>query len=171
MTKNKQVCTECITETGGCCTEVQLCVHIDELESFKEKFDTKTAPKGHTLTVHNEVGDVFIYNSQEDPCMFLDQTTNQCQNYENRPLICRTYPIMWQEKGKGMNHFVDFACPLAHMVPIRELHRWAKVPKNKEYMEKMGELVFKTSYTQYVNLTILAEEVEPQHLLDIEMEP
>jgi Fe-S-cluster containining protein len=163
LTKNKQICDECIKETGGCCTAVEISLHIDELEVFKNRF-ANNPPKGHTLEIHDDETDVYLYSSQDDPCMFLN-SENKCSIYEKRPLICRMYPIMWEGED-NLNYFADFACPLAHMIPTREMNLWQQDPRNKGYIEKMGELDFTSTEPQYVNLTVITEEVDPPYLLD-----
>ncbi|MHA2089372.1 MAG: YkgJ family cysteine cluster protein [Candidatus Kariarchaeaceae archaeon] len=167
LTKNKRICTACINDSGGCCTEVEISIHIDELAPFKERFDAGSAPAGHTLEIHDDDTKVYLYTSQEDSCMFLNEDTT-CGIYEKRPLICRMYPVMWEEKKKTMNFFGDFACPLAHMIPVRDLASWSWNTKNKGYVDKMGELDFESSEPQYVNLTVITDEVDPVSLLDPE---
>jgi hypothetical protein len=46
------------------------------------------------------------------------------------------------------------------------LASWSWNDRNKGYVDKMGELDFESSEPQYVNLTVITDEVEPVSLLD-----
>jgi len=51
-------------------------------------------------------------------CVFYDSKTKKCKVYENRPLGCRIYPIIFSEE-EGV--IVDDPCPMKNTVSKREL--------------------------------------------------
>lgn len=125
---------------------------------FRKRFDDKTAPNKHTLTLHDDDNDIFEYSSASDPCMFLSKDL-ECTIYEKRPLICRMYPILWQEKRRSedMDYFVDYACPLAHRLPVRDFFNW--IHEYEKLVMEMGELDFNYKMGNYVNISHLMDEV------------
>ncbi len=57
-------------------------------------------------------------------CVFYNPSTKKCRIYQARPLGCRLYPIIYDEK-RGI--IVDSYCPLANTVTKDELFRASRV--------------------------------------------
>lgn len=152
------VCQKCIELTGGCCEDVTFALFEREYQFFKQRFDDGTAPKNHKLEVHDEEDEIYQYNSDGDRCMYLGED-NQCTIYDVRPLICRTYPILWQEPedSHDLNYFLDMACPLTYRHPYRDFLAW--IDEYEKTILEMGELDFEKDEPQYINLSELLEEV------------
>ncbi|OLS23436.1 MAG: hypothetical protein HeimC2_26400 [Candidatus Heimdallarchaeota archaeon LC_2] len=152
------VCQRCIKLTGGCCEKVTFALLENEYSMFKQRFDNGTAPKNHTLEIHDEEEKIYQYSSNKERCMYLGNDNN-CSIYDVRPTICRTYPILWQEPEDNdeLQYFLDIACPLTYRVPYRDFLGWIEAYQDK--ITEMGELDFEMTDSQYVNLTSLLEEV------------
>lgn len=162
LTKNNSVCSHCIDQTGGCCGDVHLVLTPEERIIFQKVFDDNKSPDSHTLEVYDK--EVYLYDSKEENCMFLKED-NQCGIYDSRPLICCTYPILWEEEETSydLNYFIDFACPLSHRVTMKEFAHWVDI--NKRKIKDMGELDFDSADSQYVNLSVLRSEVNVLELV------
>lgn len=147
----KNICSECIKHSGGCCVGVRFNVHAKEIKPFLEAQQSGLMPKSHKLTQDKDDKDSYLYDSGSHvPCVFLG-ANNQCQIYNERPLICRLYPILWKKD----NYFVDLICPLVHVVPLRDIATWPEKSKNKEGLIDMPELDFDGRSRQYINLKTL----------------
>jgi Fe-S-cluster containining protein len=145
----KNVCSECINHSGGCCVGVRFNVHSNEIKPFLNAMESGKIPIGHKLIQDKDDKNTYLYDSGSDNrCMFLGEK-NQCTIYFERPLICRLYPILWKKD----NYFVDLICPLVHVIPLREIATWPN--KNKESLKDMPELDFDGRSRQYVNLKSL----------------
>ncbi len=134
--------------TGGCCTDTRFSIHISELEPFKKAFEQNPSiSKGHKLEKFD--GDeVYLYDSKNNPCIFLNME-KRCSIYEKRPLTCRLYPILWKERSK----YIDFACPISHTVPLREIMQWLEKKENKAQLKKMEALDFNERLAQYISIS------------------
>lgn len=164
MREENNLCHQCIKQTGGCCTDVEFSIHVDEAEPFLKAFENAIAPEGHILEKDKSDPEVYEYSSNEEPCMFLDDN-NRCSIYERRPTICRTYPILWAENKGIMNHYLDCSCPLAQRVSLQEIRSWVLQLPKPEIIEKIGELDVDIKDPSYINLTVLASQVTPPQLL------
>ena len=146
------VCSRCISHSGGCCTGVKLCIHVNELGPFLENQKKSLIPAGHEIIKWHADKKLFLYKSGKEACMFLGKD-NRCSIYERRPLVCRTFPILWTGKEKDGVHselVVDLSCPLAHTVPLTEMAQWAK--NDEKGIRQMGSLVVDRRKKQYCNL-------------------
>ena len=150
----KNVCQECINHTGGCCTSVNLSIHISELNSFIEYIMKNGLPKGQKIENLDDEKDIYLYNSGNEKCIFLDEN-NQCKIYSNRPLVCRMYPILWKTKE---NFFIDMSCPLAFIVPIKNILESIKESKNQEQLKILDDLNFNPLLYQYLSVSNLVKE-------------
>ena len=56
-------------------------------------------------------------------CVFYDSKIKKCKIYENRPLGCRIYPIIFSEEEV----IVDNICPMKNTVSKRELNQKGKI--------------------------------------------
>lgn len=94
-------CLEC----GTCCQETEMPLTKKDIErllkkGYSTKFFTRHAKEGY-ITLRNLKGH----------CVFFDVKNIKCKVYSDRPLGCRLYPIIFDER-KGV--IVDKLCP-AHM--------------------------------------------------------
>ena len=149
----KNVCQECIKHSGGCCTNVNFCIHKSEASPFLEYISTKGLPLGHKFEKFGENSDLFLYNSSDNPCIFLDEN-HRCQIYDHRPLICRVFPVLWTNPD---NFFIDMSCPLTNIIPLRNIANWIDDPRNKEQIELMKKLDFKSRQKRYLPISGLKD--------------
>ncbi len=146
----KNICSECINHSGGCCVGVRFNVHENEIKPFLEAQQSGKMPSNHKLE-YDKDDKTYLYDSGDgNRCMFLGGT-NQCTIYDKRPLICRLYPILWKKD----NYFIDLICPLVHAVPLRDIATWPETNKNKASLKDMPELDFDGRSRQYINLKTL----------------
>ena len=98
--------------------------------------------------------------------MFLDKN-NVCTIYNQRPAICRLYPLLWKRDSSGKNEiFIDVSCPLVYEIPLKEIISWSKDQKNTNQMRKMGSLDFDGRYRNYINFTQLKSYNKSLSLID-----
>ena len=150
--KNKKsVCSECIKVSGGCCVGVRFNVHVDEAKAFIEVEKNGGFPPNHKFILDKDDKEQYLYESGDEKCIHLDENNN-CGIYNERPLICRMYPILWK---KEENYYVDMICPLVHFIPLRDIALWPEDPQNQKMMKHMDELDFDGRSRQYINLKTL----------------
>ena len=149
----KNICTDCITKTGGCCTDMNLFVDVTEAQPFLEAKEKGLLPDNHSFDKLDNRKDLFIYQSRGERCMFLS-TSNACSIYDKRPSICKLYPIVWNKTAVNpINIYADMLCPLTHAVPILKLHEQTKKVENRILMKKIGPLDFNDIDYSYLNIT------------------
>ena len=51
-------------------------------------------------------------------CIFLNPETNKCTIYSERPIGCRTYPLIYNEERGAI---LDEECPLSSTISCRDL--------------------------------------------------
>lgn len=157
----QNVCQACLAHSGGCCVDVRFSFHDSEAQPFVERQDQDSLPYLHKLIKESDGS--YTYDSGGDLCMFLDEEY-RCTIYDQRPLICRLYPVLWK---KGVLA-VDFTCPLSHLVPLREMLKWLESPANKKQINLMPELDFDLRARRYVNIITLREDNDVLEILDWE---
>lgn len=88
-------CTKC----GRCCSNLRkgnektgLTLFPDETHLFPEETVRPYLGKGV-----NSVTEIFAYQHTENNCINL--VDNQCRVYENRPTMCRSFPVKVGEHG------------------------------------------------------------------------
>ncbi|MEE9215716.1 MAG: YkgJ family cysteine cluster protein [Thermodesulfobacteriota bacterium] len=115
--KAEKVCYDC---GGQCCRSVRIAINKKEPagEIFLEKYYAGELPEGHELTDSVEREGNWIYDSNEEPCMFFDEETIMCTIQEKKPVICATFPVKWKHQH---SLFVSLTCPLTHNVPLVDL--------------------------------------------------
>ena len=146
----KNICSECINHSGGCCVGVRFNIHENEIEPFLKAQKNGKMPTTHKL-VYDKDDNTYLYDSGNNTrCIFLG-VNNQCQIYDKRPLICRLYPILWKKD----NYFVDLICPLVHTIPLRDIATWPETNMNRASLKDMPELDFDGRSRQYINLKTL----------------
>lgn len=60
----------------------------------------------------------------DNACYFLDRTTKLCKIYENRPVGCKFYPIVFDPQ---YGFKVDKLCPSRHTVHVDEIVYASKI--------------------------------------------
>jgi Fe-S-cluster containining protein len=156
--ENKPVCSECIKTTGGCCVEVEFSIHKSEVTIFLAKQRNGELPSGHSLKF-DDSDDTYTYSSGEGRCTFLSDE-NKCSIYETRPLMCRMYPVLWQQRKKMLSYYLDMSCPLAHRMPLREFISWPNRNENNRQISQMNDLDFNHKDEQYISLTVISQQPE-----------
>ena len=158
----KNVCQSCISHSGGCCVDVRFSVHMKEAKPFIDLKNYDKLPDGHKFYMEKGEKDTYIYSSGGNRCVFLTDK-NTCGIYDQRPLICRMYPILWKPND---NYYVDLACPLTHLVPLKDISEWPSKPINKEILNQINELDFDGRNRQYINLKTIREMNDALEILD-----
>ena len=158
----KDICQKCININGGCCTNVKLLIHGSEIDAFRERYNTNTLPLEHEFEVVDKERDLYLYDSGGERCMFLN-ADNICSIYEQRPLICRLYPLKWQTME---NYHIDLSCPLAHLIPLNEIAHWRDEDKNTHLLTKMVPLHFNSKSKDFANITNLKKKYFQLKILD-----
>ena len=123
MNVNKQVCYDC---GAKCCQSVRIPINKDEKAAkiFLEKYYDDDIPEGHNMWDDDDNrANNWQYNSNEEPCMFLNQKKRSCSIEKQKPVICRTYPLKWKHQ---FSYFISLRCPLTHYIPLKEIVSWAK---------------------------------------------
>jgi Fe-S-cluster containining protein len=62
--------------------------------------------------------------NREGYCVFFDFNKRKCRIYENRPLGCRIFPVIFSEE-EGI--VVDDICPMKNTVSKRDLNQKGKI--------------------------------------------
>ena len=65
------------------------------------------------------------------------------------------YPILWKTKE---NFFIDMSCPLAFIVPIKNILESIKESKNQEQLKILDDLNFNPLLYQYLSVSNLVKE-------------
>jgi len=103
-------CIKC----GICClgTEMELLPEdVERIEALGYRIEDFAVADGEMLRLKNVDGH----------CVFYDPATASCKIYENRPVGCRLYPLVYD----GREVYVDRTCPTWDTVSRRELERLA----------------------------------------------
>jgi len=92
---------ECL-ECGDCCLETEMLLSkkdIDRLEKkgFKSKYFSRQNNEGYV-----------VLKNRKGHCVFFDVEQKRCKIYEDRPMGCRLYPIIFDDM-KGI--VADTLCP------------------------------------------------------------
>ncbi|WP_069806786.1 YkgJ family cysteine cluster protein [Vulcanisaeta thermophila] len=105
----KMKCTKC----GRCCfnTEMEL------LPEDVERLVRLGYPIEYFATVVNGVVRLRNVNGH---CVFLNENTMECTVYENRPIGCRIYPVVYDDVE---GPYIDRECPAWDTVDKGELKR------------------------------------------------
>ena len=111
---------ECL-ECGDCCLETEMLLSkkdIDRLEKkgFKSKYFSRQNNEGYV-----------VLKNRKGHCIFFDVEQKRCKIYEDRPMGCRLYPIIFDDM-KGI--IADTLCPANNKwTENRKTHRGKKVIK------------------------------------------
>ncbi len=119
----EDVCFDC---GAKCCQSVILVINKDEPASkpFLEKFEDDKIPKGHNLWDDDDTRiNNWRYDSNGEPCMFFNDQTKKCSIENEKPVICKLYPLKWKHQH---SLFISLVCPLTHYIPLKTIVSWAE---------------------------------------------
>lgn len=85
--------------------------------------------------------------------------------------MCRMYPVLWQNRKRGLHFFLDTSCPLAHMLPLRDFANWGYRGENRTIIKLMDDLDFKRKEPQYINLTVISQQADVNIVNDPHIAP
>ena len=100
-------CLKC----GICCEETMMELSVDDIKRLEAKgfrLEDFTVQKDGVTQLRNVGG----------YCYFYSQADKRCQIYEERPMGCRIYPVVYLV-NEGM--IVDELCPMGQTIPKHEL--------------------------------------------------
>lgn len=90
-------CSKC----GKCCFETEMLLSKKDIK--------RLIKKGYELTFFSRLDRGYqILKNQNGHCVFFNKKTKKCKVYKSRPMGCRLYPIIYDER-KGV--VVDKLCP------------------------------------------------------------
>lgn len=90
-------CSRC----GKCCLETEMLLSNQDIK--------RLIKKGYELTFFSRLDRGYrILKNQNGHCVFFNKKSKKCKVYKVRPMGCRLYPIIYDEK-KGI--VVDKLCP------------------------------------------------------------
>jgi len=111
---------ECL-ECGDCCLETEMLLSKKDIDRFEKK-----GFKSKYFSRQNNEGYVVLKN-RKGHCIFFDVEQKRCKIYEDRPMGCRLYPIIFDDM-KGI--VADTLCPAKNKwTENRKSHRGKKVIK------------------------------------------
>lgn len=71
----------------------------EERKIFDKYPDTKIIPFIGIARNGSRNMKTICYQMITEPCPFLNETTNRCNNYQGRPIICKKYPFSTTKQG------------------------------------------------------------------------
>ena len=100
-------CSNC----GLCCEETEMELSSNDVKKLKEA----GYRRGEFAVLNN---DVVRLRNVDGRCYFYSLAENNCRVYENRPLGCSLYPVVYLPDEGAI---VDELCPMWHTVSEKEL--------------------------------------------------
>jgi Fe-S-cluster containining protein len=100
----------CLPECGLCCRMYRIPLTESDLVRLKQVVDPE-ACSTIAFEKHGQGGGLpaFMENGKGKGCCYLDEDA-LCSVYGNRPLYCRTYPLI-RDTYEGLEMSVDHTCP------------------------------------------------------------
>ena len=100
----------CLPECGLCCKTYRVPLTDCDLDRLQEVADPKACTSiEFTEPVTGGETRAFMENGRAKGCCYLDENA-RCSVYGNRPLYCRTYPLIRDTYGQ-LEMSVDHTCP------------------------------------------------------------
>lgn len=127
-----ETCQNC----QGCCSSVKIPFKKESEAGKKilEMWENNELPEGHELRDCVPTRPRYwLYDSHGEDCVFLKEETYECSIHDIKPILCRTYPLKWQNKK---NYFID-TCPLTFVVPLKEIYSWRNGNE-----EEIGDMIY-----------------------------
>jgi Fe-S-cluster containining protein len=122
------LCNRC----GWCCENCSpIYITAEEYESY-EKSENIMAGE----MVPHEDGYRF---EQDRPCEHFIRSTKKCDIYNERPAVCKAYPIMIRDEKYVFtpNHFCKYAVEFVVQKAITEVTTCLKIRDDPEFLEKL----------------------------------
>jgi len=136
----------------GCPECVALCCRYSRVFLYPEKDPNDAAIAARMGLRPNEAGELILSEANQT-CSLLDQGTNRCSVYEDRPLACRQYTCMgdiWQsvflvtqaiECSKPLPTGFAGATPVLWACSDNSNAKHLKIENVNTYGERIGQLV------------------------------
>jgi len=106
-------CSNC----GICCEETMMELSNEDVERFEEN--------GYRLEEFADINDgVTRLRNVDGYCYFYSYTDKKCQMYEERPIGCFLYPVVYLANEGAL---VDELCPMGHTISEQELRTKGKI--------------------------------------------
>ena len=106
-------CSNC----GICCEETMMELSSEDIERLEEK--------GYRLEEFAVIDDgVTRLRNVDGYCYFYSRADKKCQIYEDRPLGCYLYPVVYLANEGAM---VDELCPMRQTISEQELRTKGKI--------------------------------------------
>lgn len=99
---------------------VGLCLRPEERELFKHHPETIIHPYIGIKRRGQSKVNVLLYQMVSEPCPLLDQETNLCTIYDERPMICRAYPFILIKNQIGIENNCTSTKPFMENVVFGE---------------------------------------------------
>jgi Fe-S-cluster containining protein len=156
---SKDVCKSCFDSGRGCCKKVRIPIHKDEkaAEIFLQVWRDEGIPEDDLTD--DVTRNSWVYDSNDKSCYFLDLETGECKIHDNKPIICKVYPLKW---GKDDSTLFMIFCPLTHVIPLQEIKSWVNpyLDKIKDITKYEDEGNLKQREITFINLTVEMENNE-----------
>ncbi|WP_054854224.1 YkgJ family cysteine cluster protein [Vulcanisaeta distributa] len=108
----KMNCTKC----GKCCLSTQMELLPEDIE--------RIIRLGYGLSDFAVFdGEMWRLRNVDGHCVFLNPQTMECTIYENRPIGCRIYPLVYDD---AEGPYIDKECPAWNTVDRNEIKRLGK---------------------------------------------
>ncbi|UTB33547.1 MAG: YkgJ family cysteine cluster protein [Methanobacterium sp. ERen5] len=122
------LCNRC----GWCCENCSpIYITAEEYESYQKSENIMAGEM-----VPHEDG----YRFEEDrPCEHFIRSTKKCDIYNERPAVCKAYPIMIRDEKYVFtpNHFCKYAVEFVVQKAITEVTTCLKIRDDPEFLEKL----------------------------------
>jgi Fe-S-cluster containining protein len=100
----------CLPECGLCCRTYRIPLTSFDLDRLQEVVEPEACPNIAFADPGQECGtSAFMENGKGKGCCYLDNRL-RCSVYGNRPLYCRTYPLI-RDTYEQLEMTVDHTCP------------------------------------------------------------
>lgn len=158
---HSNICFKCYKAGNSCCDSVKLGILYDEpaYKHFIKAETDKLFPKGHNLRQRYDGKDrndkdtwdedAVLYDSNREFCHFFDKETAKCGIYDDRPMICKVFPNVWQNQE---TIFISLTCPISHTIPLKDIKDWTE-----PYKDQIAKISYYNgsvirNEAQYINL-------------------
>ncbi|ADZ08701.1 protein of unknown function UPF0153 [Methanobacterium lacus] len=122
------LCNRC----GWCCENCSpIYITAEEYESYQKSENIMAGEM-----VPHEDGYRF---EQDRPCEHFIRSTKKCDIYNERPAVCKAYPIMIRDEKYVFtpNHFCKYAVEFVVQKAITEVTTCLKIREDPEFLEKL----------------------------------
>ncbi len=119
----KETCSKCL----GCCNSLRIPFHKESEAGRKllQMWENEELPEGHKV-YDDSRKDFWIYNSNSEQCVFLEEKDYSCTIQDIKPVICKLFPLKWVNQ----HHYYIDICSLSFVIPLKEIYSWKDAHKN-----------------------------------------